>query len=197
MRRALILGALGALLLAGCSSGASDEDIEELRSELGEVRTELERLSGAIDALEVDPPSATPTSPASTPTPRPTAAPTVEATPEPLACALSIDSFRTARRSGSFQEFVDLTFVVRNNEDRQVKAWQMSVAFYDPFGDLLFAGRFRSGDAAVPAGDVQDASFSYDDNQFIDDEPYDYLATFAVENLEIEVVECEVSFVDG
>ncbi len=195
-RRVLLIAVLaGAILvLNACASGASEDDLEELRSEVQTLRSDVDTL---IERLEVGDPAA-PASATATPrpasTPRPTQTP--EPSPEPLACALSIESFSTSLRSASFEEFADITFIVRNSDDRQIRAWRLSIAFFDPFGDLLFSGAFRDGNAAVPAGGTEEAIFSYDDNQFIDDEPYDYLASFAVENLDLEVIECEVSFVD-
>ena len=196
-RRWLIVLVILGATVAGCSSGASEEDVESVRAEVAELRADLDRLSEAVDKLAAPTPPASATTPTASATTSPTAEPTVEPTPESQGCVLSIESFSTELRSGTYEEFAGITFVIRSSSERQVKAWRLGIIFDDPFGNELFVGAFNNGSAAIPPGETEDAPFSYKDNQFIDDEPYDYLGAYAVENLELEIVLCEVSFVES
>ena len=51
----LVLAAAGLLLLAGCSSGASEEDLEAVQAELTALQAEVAGLDGSPSAPGVDP----------------------------------------------------------------------------------------------------------------------------------------------
>lgn len=49
------------------------------------------------------------------------------------------------------------------------------------------------GAADIAPGATKQASFSWEDNQFIDDEPYDKLVAYSKENLRLELTEVQLS----
>jgi uncharacterized protein YgiM (DUF1202 family) len=86
-----------------------------------------------------------------------------------------------------------LTLKVKNNTQTRIKAWKAVVIVKNAFGDVLLRARLTDGTADIAAGATEEASFSWEDNQFIDDEPYDKLAAYSKENLRLELTEVQLS----
>lgn len=86
-----------------------------------------------------------------------------------------------------------LTLKVRNNTQKRIKAWKAVVIIKNAFGDVLFRARLTDGTANIGPGETEQASFSWEDNQFIEDEPYDKLVAYSEENLRVELTEVQLS----
>ena len=80
-----------------------------------------------------------------------------------------------------------LTLYVKNNTTKRIKAWKALVVIKNAFGDVLFRTRLTDGTANIAIGETEKASFSWEDNQFIVDEPYDKILSYSKENLKIEL----------
>ena len=77
-----------------------------------------------------------------------------------------------------FSRVARLTLTIRNNTSQSISAWRAQVYFTDPFGEDMFQIQLTSGKANISPNDISEARFSFEDNQFIDDEPHDDLAQF-------------------
>ena len=86
----------------------------------------------------------------------------------------------------------ELTLVIRNNCTVAVSAWRAVFTFIDPFGDEMFKVQLTSGKADIRPRDTEVARFTWEDNQFLSDEPYDYLSSFDAGNIAIVVEEIRV-----
>ena len=85
-----------------------------------------------------------------------------------------------------------LTLYLKNNTSKRIKAWRALIIVKNAFGDVLFRARLTDGSANIPPGGTEKASFSWEDNQFIDDEPYDKLVAYSKENIKIEIKEVQL-----
>ncbi len=85
-----------------------------------------------------------------------------------------------------------LTLYVKNNTSKRIKAWKALVVIKNGFGDILFRTRLTDGTANIAPGATEKASFSWEDNQFISDEPYDKIMAYSKENLKIELKEIKL-----
>ena len=85
-----------------------------------------------------------------------------------------------------------LTLYLKNNTSKRIKAWKALIIVKNAFGDVLFRARLTDGSANIPPGGTEKASFSWEDNQFIDDEPYDKLVAYSKENIKIEIKEVQL-----
>lgn len=88
-------------------------------------------------------------------------------------------------RAQRYSKAARLTLNVRNNTDQRVKGWRAWVRFTDPFGDELFDIQLTSGTADIAPGETGEARFEFEDNQFLDGEPYDKLVAYSAENITI------------
>jgi len=86
-----------------------------------------------------------------------------------------------------------LTLHVKNNTSNKIKAWQAVLIIKNPFGDTLLRVRLTDGSANIMPGRTAKASFSWEDNQFIDDEPYDKLVAYSKENMQLELTDVQLS----
>ena len=93
---------------------------------------------------------------------------------EPLLSSGLVDSFH----------LVDLSLFVENN---------FGVRIDDAFGTELLRVQLTDGTANLAPDGTGKASFGFEDNQFISDEPYDKLLSYSVENLKAVIASCEVS----
>ena len=109
-------------------------------------------------------------------------------------CLVSIESFDVRRRQGDYeQEFVQLLLKIRNDGSERVKAWQMTVAIVDVFGEQVVLTKLTEGSASIQPGEFGLTVFGSKDNPFIDDQPYDRLVSYSAENLTIQIKDCKVS----
>lgn len=86
-----------------------------------------------------------------------------------------------------------LTLKVKNNTPKRIKAWKAVVVVRNAFGDVLLRARLTDGTADIAPRATEEASFSWEDNRFIDDEPYDKLVAYSKENLRLELTEVQLS----
>ena len=92
-----------------------------------------------------------------------------------------------------FSAEVVLTLKVRNNTQERIKAWKAVIIIKNAFGDLLFRVQLTDGTANIAPGQTRGASFSWEDNQFIDGEPYDKLVAYSKENMRVQLTEVQLS----
>jgi len=85
-----------------------------------------------------------------------------------------------------------LTLMVKNNTSKRIKAWKGLLIVKNAFGDILFRTRLTDGTANIHPGQIAKASYSWEDNQFVDDEPYDKLVVYSKENLRLELTEAQL-----
>lgn len=71
-----------------------------------------------------------------------------------------------------------LRLEVANRTDQAVAAWRAVAVFTDPFGDELFRIQLTSGQADIAPGETKEATFAFDDNPFIPEEPADHLRQY-------------------
>ena len=91
-----------------------------------------------------------------------------------------------------YSKVAELTMFVRNNSSARITAWRVMATFTDPFGDEMFKIQLTSGNTSIAPRDIAEARFSFEDNQFIDDEPYDNLASYAASNIKITLDDIRV-----
>lgn len=85
-----------------------------------------------------------------------------------------------------------LTLMVKNNTSQRIKAWKGLLIVKNAFGDVLFRVRLTDGTANIAPGQIAEASYSWEDNQFIDDEVYDKLVAYSKENLRLDLTEVQL-----
>lgn len=90
-------------------------------------------------------------------------------------------------RAGRYHDSARLTLTLRNDGEQTVSAWRAIMVVQDPFGDELFRIQLTDGRADIAPGGTSDATFGFDDNPFIDGEPYDKLAGYNADNLSIRL----------
>ena len=88
-------------------------------------------------------------------------------------------------RAGRYSKAANLTLVVRNETAQTITAWRVQAQFLDPFGDELFQIQLTSGTSSIASGATGNAVFQFEDNQFIDGEGYDKLASYTPSNITI------------
>ena len=77
-----------------------------------------------------------------------------------------------------FDGVARLTLTIRNNTSQAISAWRAQVYFTDPFGEDMFQIQLTSGKANISPNDISEARFDFEDNEYRDGEPHDYLAQF-------------------
>jgi hypothetical protein len=95
---------------------------------------------------------------------------------------------------GEYSDYVRLELVVRNNTNQQVRAWRAVLVARDPFGEEMFRVELTGGRANIPPGDVREARFQFDDNEFIENEPYDYLAAYDSNTIDLLLTDIQVAY---
>ena len=90
----------------------------------------------------------------------------------------AVDLLPINTNQNRFSRVARLTLTIRNNTSQAISAWRAQVYFTDPFGDDMFQIQLTSGRANISPNDISEARFDFEDNQFINDEPYDNLAQF-------------------
>jgi hypothetical protein len=110
---------------------------------------------------------------------------------------LELVSFQTKRlpvdyEASRFSPEAVLELSVRNNTSQRIKAWKALLTVKNAFGDVLFRVRLTDGTANIESGQSKKASFGWEDNQFIDGEPYDKLVAYSKENLRLELTEIQL-----
>jgi len=96
--------------------------------------------------------------------------------------------------AGRFNPELVMTMGLRNNTDKRITAWSAMLAIKNSFGEMLFQTGLRDGMADIAPGEIGDAIFRWEDDQFVDDEPYDRLSRYSKENLVLELSEIEVVY---
>ncbi len=82
--------------------------------------------------------------------------------------------------------------MVKNNTSQRIKAWKALLIVKNAFGDVLFRTRLTAGKANIAAGQIAEARYQWEENQFIGDEPYDNLVAYSKENLRLELSEIQL-----
>lgn len=94
-------------------------------------------------------------------------------------------------RVGRYSDELILTLILKNNTDKTIKAWRCFLVVKNPFGAILFETRLRDNVANIEPGEIGMAPFKWEDNQFINDEPFDKLMSY--ENLKLELQNVQVT----
>ena len=95
-------------------------------------------------------------------------------------------------KNGQFSDKVYLSVKVKNNTNARISGWRGVLILSNGFGDTVFRGRLTDGTANIKPGGVAEAGFSWEDNQFIKDEPFDKLMAYSVENLAAEFTDVKL-----
>ena len=141
-------------------------------------RVEPEPLNTVPSASQVQ------TGPRSEPTPAPE--------PEPV----EILSFRFSHLPADFDAMrisseARLSLTVRNTTNSRIVAWRGVLVVTDPFGDEQFRVQITDGTANLSPGATGEVIFSWEDNEFIDDEPFDKLVAFK-DNIRIRLIDVDL-----
>ncbi len=84
-----------------------------------------------------------------------------------------------------------LTLVLKNEENKLVKGWRVVVEVKNAFGDLLGQLQLTGGQSKIEPLKTTDATFAFENNQFIDREPYDYLTSYDKNTMTINLIEAK------
>ncbi|MBI2566888.1 MAG: hypothetical protein HYV63_07655 [Candidatus Schekmanbacteria bacterium] len=121
-----------------------------------------------------------------------------ETPPAPADCPLEITRFDTTTQEDKYdRKHAVLLLVLRNSSSSRIKAWKLTARLKNVFGDELFTTRLTDGTADLGAGATGRAPFDFEDNQFDDSDQYSRLTAYSVENLRIEILDCQVSFAEA
>ena len=90
----------------------------------------------------------------------------------------AVDLLPINTNQNRFSRVARLTLTIRNNTSQAISAWRAQVYFTDPFGDDMFQIQLTSGRANISPNDISEARFDFEDNEYRDGEPHDYLAQF-------------------
>jgi hypothetical protein len=85
-----------------------------------------------------------------------------------------------------------LYLLIRNETSNPVKGWRVRVHVKSAFGDLLGKLELTAGQSKIGPGETTDAMFSFDDNPFIDGEPFDYLTNYDKDTMLLELADAKV-----
>ncbi len=91
-----------------------------------------------------------------------------------------------------YSPYVNLKLTLKNNTEETITAWKSLMKVRNAFNEEILTIMLTSGDSQIKPGMTENADFIWEDNQFIDDEPYDRLATTSSENLKIDISETKV-----
>jgi hypothetical protein len=91
-----------------------------------------------------------------------------------------------------YSNYVQLTLMIKNNTEKLIKAWRATLVVENPFGDILFRIQLTDGTASIRPRQIEKANFAWEDNMFINDEPYDQLLSYDKDNLKIKLSEIKV-----
>ena len=94
--------------------------------------------------------------------------------------------------SDRYSDEVRLILFVKNNSNKEIKAWKALMTGKNPFEEELFTCNLTSGASNIKPGKTEKATFGWEDNPFIDGQPYDKLMSYSEENLKIELSDIEV-----
>lgn len=87
---------------------------------------------------------------------------------------------------------VKLTLHVKNNTSKRISAWRVVLVVKNSFGDQLLKGKITDGTANIFPGEIGEASFAWEDNPFLDGEPYDKLTAYSKENLKLSMIDIKL-----
>lgn len=112
---------------------------------------------------------------------------------------LSLAKFDVVKRdkdydAGRYNEDALLVLTIQNDSDQIVKAYKLTVEVHNAFGDVMHTLHLTSGDSMINPHETEDATYKFDDNPFIDDEVYDSLTSYSVDNLSIVITEAKVVY---
>lgn len=111
--------------------------------------------------------------------------------------ALELVSFRKEMfpqdfSAGRLSDAVQLTLMLKNKTDKRIRAWKALLTVYNSFNEKLFSCELSSGRSDISLGKTEAAHFSWEDNIFINKEPYDYLSGYSAENLKLVLSDVKV-----
>lgn len=95
-------------------------------------------------------------------------------------------------KNNRYSDEVQLILFVKNNSDKEIKAWKATMAVKNAFGELLLTSNLTSGASNIKPEKIEKATFGWEDNPFIDGEPYDKIMPYSEENLKIELSNIKV-----
>lgn len=87
---------------------------------------------------------------------------------------------------------VILNLHVKNNTNKKINAWRAILVVKNAFGDQLIKGQVTDGTADVYPGQVKEAAFGWEDNPFMENEPYDKISAYSKNNLNVSLVEIKL-----
>ena len=87
-----------------------------------------------------------------------------------------------------------LTLKVKNETTKTIRAWRLNLILTSVFGDELAKLQLTCGNSKILPGSIGSSIFVFDDNSFIDDQPYDYLTAYNRENLSLVINDMKVVF---
>jgi hypothetical protein len=127
--------------------------------------------------------------------PSPSTAPIPSATP--TSDEISLAGFDKTylppnRDAFEFSSRVRITLQVHNNGTRNIKAWRATLLVKNTFGDIILSSQLTDGTAAIAPGQTAEASYIWEDNPYIPDEPFDRLMAYDVSNLKPALTEASV-----
>lgn len=118
-------------------------------------------------------------------------------TPTPTPTELSLDSFSKTYLSRNpdayeFSNRIRITLRIKNNGERRIKAWRAVLVVKNSFGDTILTSQITDGTANIIPGQVAEASYVWEDNQFIENEPYDRLMAYDSSNLNMYLKDIQI-----
>jgi len=93
---------------------------------------------------------------------------------------------------GRYSDEARLTLSVKNETDKLIKGWRLFIEVRNAFGDLMGKLTLTGGQSRIEPGQTINATFAFEDNQFLDGEPFDYLTSYNKDTMTIDLVEAKV-----
>lgn len=120
---------------------------------------------------------------------------------EGQALPISFSKFDVVKRdadvdSGRYSNDALLVLTIKNETDKIIKAYRLTIEVRNAFGDVMHTIKLTSGDSMIYPQETEDASFKFDDNQFIDDEVYDSLTAYSIDNLSLTIIDAQAVYKD-
>lgn len=104
-------------------------------------------------------------------------------------------SYTTEEVAGEYsRNYLNFTIEVKNTTDRHITGWRIWLDVQNKFGDMVSSMTLTNGNASLGPGETETATFTWEDNEFMDDDVYSKLTGYSKENLIVKHVKDQVIF---
>ncbi|OGC21216.1 hypothetical protein A2291_03140 [candidate division WOR-1 bacterium RIFOXYB2_FULL_42_35] len=92
-----------------------------------------------------------------------------------------------------FSQQADLTLFLKNTSANTISAWRGMLIANNSFGEALFKTKLTDVATNIEPGETTAITFSFTNNRFINNEPYDYLNSYSKENIRLKLTGLEIT----